>query len=119
MKRLFVGYLFLIAATVAAYLAARAGHLALALLPLVSYAATLVWILYKDQVKRRLFDAVTYCHVKELIKDNQRLAEALISVAEATPSVVLRQGEVYTIDLPDQDKLVLYRRTAEEEERKG
>lgn len=56
---------------------------------------------------------------KELIKDNQRLAEALISVAEATPSVVLRQGEVYTIDLPDQDKLVLYRRTAEEEERKG
>ena len=42
MKRLFVGYLFLIAATVAAYLAARAGHLALALLPLMSYAATLI-----------------------------------------------------------------------------
>ncbi len=49
MKRLFVGYLFLIAATVVAYLTARAGHLALALLPLVSYAATLVWILYKDR----------------------------------------------------------------------
>ena len=119
MKRLFVGYLFLIAATVVAYLTARAGHLALALLPLVSYAATLVWILYKDQVKRRLFDAVTYCHVKELIKDNQRLAEALIVITEATPRLKTERGEVYAIDLPDQDKLVLYRRTAEEDEQEG
>ncbi len=117
MKRLFVGYLFLIAATVVAYLTARAGHLALALLPLVSYAATLVWILYKDQVKRRLFDAVTYCHVKELIKDNQRLAEALIVVTKATPRLKTTQGEVYAIDLPNQDRLVLYRNntTGEEE----
>lgn len=119
MKRLFVGYLFLIAATVAAYLAARAGHLALALLPLMSYAATLIWLLYKNQIDRDLFDAVVYHRVKDLIKDNQRLAEALISVTEATPSVVLRQGEVYGIDLPNQDRIILYRPTAKEEERKG
>ena len=51
MKRLFVGYLFLIAATVAAYLAARAGYLALALLVMAVYAAILIWSSYKDQVK--------------------------------------------------------------------
>ncbi len=123
MKRLFVGYLFLIAATVAAYLAARAGHLALALLPLMSYAATLIWLLYKNQIDRDLFDAVVYHRVKDLIKDNQRLAEALIVVAEETQGVSAfletRGGEVYAIDLPNQDRIILYRPTAKEEERKG
>ena len=113
----FVGYLFLIAATVAAYLAARAGHLALALLPLMSYAATLIWLLYKNQIDRDLFDAVVYYHVKELIDDNQRLAEALIVITEATPRLKTERGEVYAIDLPNQDRLVLYRNntTGEEE----
>ena len=117
MKRLFVGYLFLIAATVAAYLAARAGHLTLALLPLMSYAATLIWLLYKNQIDRDLFDAVVYYHVKELIDDNQRLSEALIVITEATPRLKTERGEVYAIDLPNQDRLVLYRNntTGEEE----
>ena len=51
MKRLSVQYLILIAATVAACLIGRAGHLALALLVMAVYAAILIWSSYKDQVK--------------------------------------------------------------------
>lgn len=119
MKRLFVGYLFLIAATVVAYLIARAGHLALALLVMAVYAAILVWSSYMREAERDLFDAVVYHHVKDLIKDNQRLGEALIAVTEETPSLKTRQWEVYTIDLPNQDQLVLYRCTTEEDEKEG
>lgn len=119
MKRLSVQYLILIAATVAACLIGRAGHLALALLVMAVYAAILIWSSCKYQAERGLFDAVIYHQVKDLIKDNQRLAEALIVVTKATPRLKTTQGEVYTIDLPNQDKLVLYRRTAEEGEREG
>ena len=119
MKRLSVQHLVLVAATVAAYLIGRAGHLALALLVMAVYTTVLIWSSYKYQAERGLFDAVIYHQVKDLIKDNRRLAEALIVVTEATPRLKTTQGEIYTIDLPNQDKLVLYRRTAEEDEREG
>lgn len=123
MKRLFVGYLFLIAATVAACITVRAGYAILAILVMAVYATILIWSSYRDQVKRHLFDAVTYHHIKGLVKDNQRLGEALIVVTADTPwmsaSLKTEQGEVYTIDLPNQDRLVLYRRTTEEDEKEG
>ena len=117
MKRFIVQYVVLIAATVAACLIGRAGHLALALLVMAVYTTVLIWSSYKYQAERGLFDAVIYHQVKDLIKDNQRLAEALIVVTKATPRLKTTQGEVYAINLPGQDHLVLYRKntTGEEE----
>lgn len=119
MKRFIVQYVVLIAATVAACIIARAGYITLALLSMAVYATVLIWSSYKDQVKRDLFDAVAYHHIKELIKDNQRLAEALIVLKKASPCLETRGGEVYAIDLPNQDRIILYRHTAKEDEQEG
>ena len=119
MKRLSIQYLVLVAATVAACLIARAGYITLAILAMAVYATVMIWSSYRDQVERRLFDAVAHHHIKDLVKDNQRLGEALIAVTEETPSLKTRQWEAYTIDLPNQDQLVLYRCTTDEDEKEG
>ena len=119
MKRFTIQYLILIAVTVAACIIARAGYTTLAILAVAVCATILLWSSYTREAERDLFDVVVYHHVKDLVKDNRRLAEALIVVTEATPRLKTTQGEIYTIDLPNQDKLVLYRRTAEEDEREG
>lgn len=119
MKRLSIQYLVLVAATVAACLIARAGYITLAILAMAVYATVMIWSSYRDQVERRLFDAVAHHHIKDLVKDNQRLGEALIVVTEGTPwvsaSLKTEQGEAYAIDLPGQDHLILYRLAKEEE----
>ena len=117
MKRFTIQYLILIAATAVACVIAKTGYTTVALLTMAVYATILVWSSYMREADRSLFDAVTHYHIKELVKDNQRLGEALITVTEETPSLKTRQWEVYTIDLPNQDRLVLYRNntTGEEE----
>ena len=119
MKRFIVQYVVLIAATVAACIIARAGYITLAILVMAVYATVLIWYSYRDQVERYLFNSLTYHHVKELIEDNQRLAEALIALKKTSPCIETRGGKVYAIDLPDQKRLILYRPTAEEGEREG
>ena len=116
MKRFIVQYVVLIAATVAACIIARAGYITLAILVMAVYATVMIWSSYRDQAERNLFDSLTYRHVKELIEDNQRLAEALIALKKTSPFLETRGEKVYAIDLPDQKRLILYRHIAEEDE---